>query len=103
MSNLELTFIVQRRDRVVKTLTVSAPVIRIGSDERSQLRLEDEGASLMHALIEVGDQATLIDLGSTSGTWVNGARVNRCRLHAGDEIRIGASLVQVEKIETPSG
>ncbi len=99
MSKLALTFVVQRRDRVVKTLTVAAPVIRLGSDERSQVRIDDEAASLMHALIEVGEQATLIDLGSATGTWVNGARVNRCRLHPGDEIRVGTSVVQVQKIE----
>lgn len=96
---LALTFVMQRRERILKTTTIAAAVIKIGSDVRNQLRVEDEGASLMHAIIEVADEPTLIDLGSESGTWVNGARVNRCRLRVGDEIRVGATTVQVQKIE----
>jgi pSer/pThr/pTyr-binding forkhead associated (FHA) protein len=98
-SKLALTFVVQKKERVVKTTTVSSTVIKIGSDVRNQIRIEDEAASLMHAIIEVGDEPTLIDLGSVSGTWVNGARVNRCRLCVGDEIRVGSTIVQLEKIE----
>jgi pSer/pThr/pTyr-binding forkhead associated (FHA) protein len=99
-SKLSLTFNVQKKERVVRTTTIAAPVIKIGSDVRNQIRVDDEAASLMHAIIEVTDEPTLIDLGSETGTWVNGARVNRCRLCAGDEIRVGSTIVQLQKIET---
>ena len=99
-SKLSLTFNVQKKERVVRTTTIVAPVIKIGSDVRNQIRVDDEGASLMHAIIEVVDEPTLIDLGSETGTWVNGARVNRCRLCVGDEIRVGSTIVQLEKIES---
>ncbi len=99
-TKLSLTFIVQKKERIVRTTTVAAAVIKIGSDVRNQIRIEDDAASLMHAIIEVNDDATLIDLGSESGTWVNGARVNRCRLCVGDEIRVGSTTVQIDKIES---
>jgi pSer/pThr/pTyr-binding forkhead associated (FHA) protein len=98
-TKLALTFIIQKKERIVRTTTVSATVIKIGSDARNQIRVDDEAVSLMHAIIEVAAEPTLIDLGSELGTWVNGARVNRCRLCAGDEIRVGSTIVQVDKIE----
>ena len=46
----------------------------------------------MHAVVEVHgvDDVVILDLGSDSGTWVNGDRVrNRLRLSTGDRITIG--------------
>ena len=53
----------------------------------------------MHAVIEVAgpDDITLIDLGNDPGTLVNGARVNKCKLHVGDKIEIGyATQIMLE-------
>ena len=89
---VSLTISVYRRDRLVKTITLTDPIIRIGTDPLSQLCLQDTTASRTHAIIEMKeDGPTLIDLGSSVGTWVNGARVNRCRLRPGDQIRIGVT------------
>jgi pSer/pThr/pTyr-binding forkhead associated (FHA) protein len=99
-NKLSLTFNVQKKERVVRTTTITAGVIKIGSDVRNQIRVDDEAASLMHAIIEVVDEPTLIDLGSETGTWVNGARVNRCRLCAGDDIRVGSTIGQRETRES---
>lgn len=95
-----LTFLVSRKGRGVKSTVVSDAIIKIGNDPRSQLCLEDEAVSLMHAVIEVDGEAsaTLIDLGAPIGTWVNGARVNRCKIRPGDEIRIATTHIQVESI-----
>ena len=45
----------------------------------------------MHAMIEVTgpDEIYIIDLGSASGTFVNGQRSNKARLQNGDEIVVG--------------
>ena len=53
--------------------------------------MDDELASRMHAVIEVAgpEDITLIDLGNEPGTMVNGARVNKCKLHVGDQIQVG--------------
>ncbi len=38
----------------------------------------------------------LCDLGSTNGTMVNGVRIGRCRLHAGDRVIFGDTSVKVD-------
>lgn len=40
-----------------------------------------------------GDAATLEDRGSTNGTWVNGRRIERIVLQAGDVVRVGDTLL----------
>jgi pSer/pThr/pTyr-binding forkhead associated (FHA) protein len=99
-SKVSVTVSVHRRDRLLKTITLSDPIIRIGTDPRSQLCLQDATATRTHAIIEMKEEEgpTLIDLGSTAGTWVNGARVNRCRLRQGDQVRIGTTLIQIEAV-----
>jgi len=82
-----------------RTVTVDAAVTKIGSDERANVVLEDTLVQPSHAVLELGDGgATLIDLGSENGTWVNEARINRCKLRAGDEIRVGSTILRVQSI-----
>ena len=68
------------------------------------LRVDDELASRMHAVIEVAgpEDITLIDLGNEPGTMVNGARVNKCKLHVGDQIQVGETKIVLESAE-PAG
>ena len=58
-------------------------------------------ASRMHAVIEVGspEDITLIDLGNEPGTVVNGARVNKCKLHVGDQIQVGGTMIVLERAD----
>src|SRR5690606_25631957 len=42
---------------------------------------------------------TLIDLGNEPGTMVNGARVNKCKLHVGDLIQVGETAIVLESAE----
>ncbi len=54
------------------------------SCRRRTSRLDDERVSRMHAIIEVsgpGD-VSIIDLGSTKGTFVNGQKVNKAKLQS---------------------
>jgi len=65
--------------------------IKIGSLASSQLRLEGEGVTRMHSVIEVvKGEAFIIDLGSDAGTVLNGKKVSKAKLYHGDEIRIGS-------------
>jgi pSer/pThr/pTyr-binding forkhead associated (FHA) protein len=59
--------------------------------EGNGLRLEERNVSRRHAALEVsGGAVTIEDLGSRTGTWVNGDRISgRRRLHPGDRVRIG--------------
>lgn len=74
---------------------VTQDIVKIGKDPKSHLRLDDEAASRMHAVVEVAgvDDITLIDLGNEPGTLVNGQRINKTKIKAGDEIRIGETRI----------
>ncbi len=65
--------------------------LRIGRGDHNDLRLQASSVSRTHAEIVVtGEQIELRDLGSSNGTWVNGARIRAVtRLQAGDRLRFG--------------
>jgi|SRR3954447_3676791 predicted component of type VI protein secretion system len=68
----------------------SGPVL-IGRSRRCDFVVADPSVSRRHALLLRGDAGwTLWDLGSTNGTRVNGWRVERAVLRAGDEVELGA-------------
>src|SRR3954462_5366872 len=51
----------------------------------------------MHAIIEAngpGD-VSIIDLGSTKGTFVNGHKVNKAKLQSGDTILVGETRIEL--------
>ena len=69
--------------------------IVIGSTNEAQLELQAEGVALLHAMIEERDGEYVVsDLGSTSGTFKNGARILEDRLAPGDEITVGEYRLQ---------
>ena len=76
-------------------------IVKVGKDPKSHLRVDDELASRMHAVIEVAspDDITLIDLGNEPGTMVNGARINKCKIHPGDTIQIGSTRIVLERAD----
>ncbi|MFO0634225.1 MAG: FHA domain-containing protein [Nannocystaceae bacterium] len=66
----------------------------IGRGLQTDVRINDEGISRTHALVEEdGGVYYLCDAGSTNGTFANGTRVDRQPLTEGDKIQIGASSV----------
>jgi len=66
----------------------------IGRAADAAIQIDSPGISRYHARIVVaGAGATLEDLGSKNGTYVNGRKVTSHRLAEGDEIRLGASVV----------
>ncbi len=96
-----LTFALYQNDDLVRRETVTQDIVKVGKDAKSHLRVDDELASRMHAVIEVAspDDITLIDLGNEPGTMVNGARVNKCKISAGDQLQIGGTKIVLEKAE----
>jgi hypothetical protein len=68
--------------------------VAIGRSRSCDLRLPGGDASRRHAEISGGaDGFTLMDLGSTNGTYVNDERVQKHTLQPGDRIEIGNSLI----------
>lgn len=103
MAKAVLTFALYQGDALHRRETVTQDIVKVGKDPKSHLRVDDELASRMHAVIEVvgPDDITLIDLGNEPGTMVNGARVNKCKLHVGDQIQVGTTSIVLESADHP--
>jgi pSer/pThr/pTyr-binding forkhead associated (FHA) protein len=104
---LEMVFTVFQGNRLVRTLHLVEPVIKVGKLPSSHLRLNDDKVSRMHAIIETkGHVAEIIDLGSANGTLVNGTRVNKTTLRNNDVLQFGDTIVKLEisqvQAETPA-
>lgn len=65
--------------------------LRVGRDNATELPLSHPTVSKVHARIAVDStgQVTVFDLKSTNGTAVNGRRVRRAPLRAGDHLEVG--------------
>jgi pSer/pThr/pTyr-binding forkhead associated (FHA) protein len=68
--------------------------LRLGRDPECELVLDDRSASHQHARIDlVAGQASVIDLKSSNGTWVNGQRISGPHpLKHGDHLQVGDTL-----------
>ncbi len=96
-AKIPLTFRIFKDDQLVREETLTQPVIKVGKLSSSHLRLDDDSVSRMHAVIEVsgpGD-VSIIDLGSTKGTYVNGQKVNKAKLQTGDAIVVGDTRIEL--------
>lgn len=69
----------------------------IGRSRECDVVLGSGAVSRRHARLLFRDgHWVLCDLGSTNGTMVNGVRIGRCRLHAGDRVIFGDTSVKVD-------
>lgn len=100
-AKVALTFALYQGDQLVRRDSIAQDIVKVGKDPRSHLRVDDDLASRMHAVIEVAgpNDITLIDLGNEPGTMVNGQRVNKCKIRPGDQIQIGSTMIQLESAE----
>ena len=82
---------------------VSPPGLVIGRGSNADLRIDDAGVSRRHVEIRVQPQpgnadhvvASMIDLGSTNGTLVDGQRVQHAILGDGTHLQVGATRIVV--------
>jgi hypothetical protein len=80
-------------------LTIDSIPVTLGRGGQNTVALDgDEFASAQHARVEArGDGLWVEDLGSTNGTFVNGARVTTPRkLQPGDVLRVGQTDLRVD-------
>jgi hypothetical protein len=92
-----LTLKVFRGGDLLRAESFARDIIKIGRLASAHLCLDDERVSRIHSVIEVAadGSVSIIDMGSTEGTFVNGKKVSRGPLRAGDEIGIGGLRIVV--------
>jgi hypothetical protein len=88
-----------------ETREESGPRLTIGRGTQSQLRLDHDAVAVEHARIDRGENGryVLTDLGSVTGSYVNGKRIETAQLAAGDQIAIGPYLIKVELLQQLAG
>lgn len=75
---------------------VQGTSIIVGRDPSCDLVLNDVRCSRRHAVIEAGQDGLAVrDNGSANGVFVNGTKVERSPLAAGDTIRLGEVVINV--------
>jgi hypothetical protein len=75
---------------------LSGTVAVLGRDPASDLVLNDAKCSRRHAVVEAGpDGLAIRDAGSANGVFVNGKKVERSPLVAGDVVRLGEVTLKV--------
>ena len=97
-----LTFRIFKGDQFLREERLSLSAIKLGKVPSAHVRLDDETVSRMHAIVEVNgpDDVSIIDLGSTKGTFVNGQRINKAKLQSGDVIVVGETKIEIAARET---
>lgn len=77
-----------------QSFELTTPVTLLGRGTDCDLRLVDNGVSRHHVEIRLdGDEAILVDKGSTNGTFVNGQQVRQARLVDGTRISLGRTTM----------
>lgn len=77
-----------------------APGLVVGRGTEADLRINDPGVSRRHIEFMVnGDDLEVVDLGSTNGMLVDGAKVGRAGLRDGTEVKIGHTTMTVRVTE----
>jgi adenylate cyclase len=79
-------------------------VCHLGRSPTNHVVVQDPLVSRIHALIQAQGDAEywLVDFGSRNGTYLNNQRIAQpCRLHDGDQVRIGGSSYIFHQAENP--
>jgi predicted Zn finger-like uncharacterized protein len=84
---------------------ITKPRVFLGRGSAMDIQLKDSEVSRRHAMLEFrGDQATLIDLGATNGTFLAGERIQKAELSNRSEFTLGSTtlmLIVTHTGETP--
>jgi len=80
------------------TFTIEGRVTVIGRSSDCDVHVDDANVSRRHAEVRrIGDGYSLVDLGSTNGTEVNGQRIQETALMNGDVISVGTTRITFER------
>jgi len=88
---MQVQLIVANKNQNGQVIPIDVPAFRIGRAEDCHLRSDSSRVSAQHCVIHShNNTVTVLDLGSESGTYVNGERITFPQtLKDGDEITVG--------------
>ena len=76
-----------------KRYELTDSTMSIGRDPENDVVVDTDSVSRRHALIEVeGQERYIVDQGSTNGTYLNDALIERAQLRTGDLLKIGDTI-----------
>jgi transcriptional regulator with PAS, ATPase and Fis domain len=76
---------------------------RVGTASGVELALSDPTVSRLHCELRVGrDRVSIVDAGSTNGTWIGGVRVRDADIVASTDVRVGQSTLRIELGQSPA-
>ena len=76
----------------------------VGRSAEADLVLVEGMVSRRHAKFDLARGAlSIVDFGSTNGTYVNGERITLCELTEGDRVLVGTTILKVIKSNLPVG
>ncbi len=91
----------QKPNGTLVEIELTEKPLTIGRSPKADLIVEDEKASRLHCGIRFVDGVYLIkDLASKNGTFLNEERCESETLSVGDKIRVGSTIIRVEKTST---
>ena len=75
---------------------ITKPRVFLGRGSAMDIQVKDSEVSRRHAMIEIrADVATLVDLGATNGTFVEGERIERVEIENQSEFTLGATTLML--------
>jgi predicted Zn finger-like uncharacterized protein len=76
--------------------TVTKPRVFLGRGSSMDIQLKDAEVSRKHAMLEIrGDVATLVDMGTTNGTFMDGERIDREEISNQSEFTLGTTTLML--------
>ena len=86
-------FVIQGRDQGTR-FELDRDTVSLGREATNVIQMHDTEVSRRHAEIRLeGSVYTLVDLGSSNGSFVNGQRVERHELESGDRVQVGRTMM----------
>ncbi|HZO13532.1 MAG TPA: sigma 54-interacting transcriptional regulator [Polyangiaceae bacterium] len=80
-----------------RAFTFARDEIRVGANPELDLPIEDRSVSREHLFIRAGELGwTLVDTGSTNGTYIGELRVHRGEVYQTTLVRIGQTVLRIE-------
>lgn len=93
--SLVLSILESGKDAKKETFTQES--VTVGAGTTADLKIEGDKVSDIHAMFDAsrGSEVFIMDLGSSTGTFVNDKKVNKQKLEIGDQVKLGDVIIDI--------